>query len=229
MTNYLFCSNRPWSISAFMEMRRDLPGNWNLCISPSDLAESAARLNPRYIFFPHWSSIVPQALLDKHECVCFHMTDVPYGRGGSPLQNLIAHGHKETMLTALKMTATLDAGPVYFKRPLCLAGSAETIFRRASELSVRMMAQIVANEPTPVPQQGEPTVFPRRKREQSELPYGATAEQLYDHIRMLDAPGYPHAFLRFGNFHATFTKARIRGPIVEASVRFEAVDSGEST
>lgn len=224
--NYLFCSDRPWSISAFVSGRAELPGNWSLCVSPSDLAESAAWVDPRYIFFPHWSSIVPKSLLDSYECVCFHMTDVPYGRGGSPLQNLIARGHKDTVLTALRMSTTLDAGPVYFKRPLSLAGTAEEIFLRASELSVRMMAEIVATEPAPVPQDGEPTVFPRRKPEQSELPHWTTAEQLYDHIRMLDAPGYPHAFLRFGDFHATFTQARQTGSSVEARVRFETINSG---
>ncbi len=31
----------------------------------------------------------------KFECVCFHMTDVPYGRGGSPLQNLIIREPQE--------------------------------------------------------------------------------------------------------------------------------------
>ncbi len=37
-----------------------------------------------------------------------HMTDVPYGRGGSPLQNLIARGHTSTKLTAMRMTAEVD-------------------------------------------------------------------------------------------------------------------------
>jgi len=37
------------------------------------------------------------------------MTDVPYGRGGSPLQNLIVRGHTETKLTALRCVRDLDA------------------------------------------------------------------------------------------------------------------------
>jgi methionyl-tRNA formyltransferase len=78
--NYLFCSSRPWSISAFMALRRDLPGNWCLCVSQNDLAAAAKNTSPRFIFFPHWSDIVSQDILDTHECVCFHMTDVPYGR-----------------------------------------------------------------------------------------------------------------------------------------------------
>ena len=44
------------------------------------------------------------------------MTDLPYGRGGSPLQNLIINGHKETMMSALRCVQELDAGPIYLKK-----------------------------------------------------------------------------------------------------------------
>ena len=42
------------------------------------------------------------------------MTDVPYGRGGSPLQNLIVRGYSEIKLTVLQMVKAFDAGLVYF-------------------------------------------------------------------------------------------------------------------
>lgn len=228
MKKYVLCSNRPWSLTAFINERPNLPGSWSICVSPDDLTALVAQTKPRYIFFPHWSAIVPGSILQAHECLCFHMTDVPYGRGGSPLQNLIARGHKSTMLTALRMTATLDEGPVYFKRPLSLEGSAEEIFRRASELSARMMAEIVAHEPEPVPQEGETTVFTRRKPAQSELPENSTPEALYDHIRMLDAPEYPHAFLRHGSWVARFTGARLADNAIEARVRFEKIEPDEA-
>jgi len=229
LKEYIYCSNRPWSLDAFLAGRPRMAGRWNVCISPDDLPIMAARVSPRYIFFPHWSYIVPAGLLERHECVCFHMTDVPYGRGGSPLQNLIAHGHKSTMLTALQMTDVLDAGPVYFKRPLSLEGSAEEIFRRASDLIVQMIAEIVEQESPPKPQEGEPITFARRKPSQSELPRDATPEALYDHIRMLDAPGYPHAFQRHGAWKASFTDARLIGNTVEARVRFERPEIEEGS
>ena len=56
-------------------------------------------------FFVHWSRRVPDHWLPRYECACFHMTDVPFGRGGSPLQNLIERGHRETQLSASRMVA----------------------------------------------------------------------------------------------------------------------------
>ena len=45
------------------------------------------------------------------------MTDLPYGRGGSPLQNLIKKNHKSTMLSAIECQDNLDSGDIYLKNP----------------------------------------------------------------------------------------------------------------
>src|SRR5262249_17488018 len=77
--------------------------------------EAIAPLLPAWIFFPHWSWRIPRAFHERFTCVVFHMTDVPYGRGGSPLQNLIVRGHKATMISALACAEEIDAGAVYLK------------------------------------------------------------------------------------------------------------------
>ena len=43
------------------------------------------------------------------------MTDLPFGRGGTPLQNLIVKGFDKTKISALKVTKGIDAGPNIFK------------------------------------------------------------------------------------------------------------------
>jgi methionyl-tRNA formyltransferase len=174
--------------------------------------------NIRYIFFLHWNWLVPENMWKNHECVCFHMTDVPYGRGGSPLQNLIVHGHKNTKLTALRMVREMDAGPVYVKRPLSLEGTAAEIYERAGELSFEIIQWIVGNQPEPSLQTGEPEIFKRRKPEQSVLSESGSIEGLYDHIRMLDAPTYPPAFIEYGEFIIEFSAARVEGQELNASV-----------
>ena len=78
------------------------------------------------------------------------MTDLPYGLGGSPLQNLIHRGHTSTMLTALRCSAGLDAGDVYLKQPLSLHGSAEEIFLKADGLIEQMIEHIVIEDPMAV-------------------------------------------------------------------------------
>lgn len=225
---YIFATEKPWHLAEFSRRRSELPGAWIICASVADLTNALALSTPRYVFFPHWSYIVPKDVLDRVECVCFHMTDVPYGRGGTPLQNLILHGHEDTKLTALRMVDALDAGPVYGKRDLSLEGSALEIFERAAALTFDMMRWMVEAEPTPVPQQGEPTVFKRRQPEQSQLPDRGDLAAIYNHIRMLDAPGYPPAFLVHGSFRLTFAAASKEGEkTIRAEVRIERAAEGE--
>lgn len=217
--SYVFATPKPWHLAAFAARRESLPGAWSIVTTPRDLERALTERPPRYAFFPHWSHIVPEPLLAQVECVCFHMTDVPYGRGGSPLQNLIARGHDETRLSALRMTAELDAGPVYAKRPLSLEGSALEIFERAADPILDLIEWIVREEPTATAQEGAPTHFERRRPAQSELPPGGDLAALYDHIRMLDAPGYPPAFLSYGDWRIELDGASLDGDGVTARAR----------
>jgi methionyl-tRNA formyltransferase len=217
LRQYLVAAIKPWNIEAFKRRSKYLPGTWHLIEDPQELITAAKDISPRYIFFPHWSWRVPAEVCGRSECVCFHMTDLPYGRGGSPLQNLIARGHTETMLSALRMADELDAGPIYLKRPLSLAGRAEEIYARAAELVYDIIAEIVVNEPAPTAQQGEVTIFRRRTPDESEVPSDASAAALYDFIRMLDAPTYPKAFVEWRGLRVEFDHAqRVGEDVVQA-------------
>ena len=182
---YVFATIKPWNIQIYDEIIKTYPGKWHLITEPQDLtADKIRTLGPRYIFFPHWSHIVPDEIINLSECVCFHETDLPYGRGGSPLQNMIANGYRETVVTALKMTNKLDAGPIYMKRPLSLEGLAEEIFIRASRIVAEMISLIITENPMPKEQIGEPTFFSRRTPSQSKIPVETNELlKLFDHIK----------------------------------------------
>lgn len=183
-------------------------------LDPTALAEFA----PDFVFFPHWSWKIPAAVYERFESIIFHMTDLPYGRGGSPLQNLIRRGHTETKLTALKCVEELDAGPIYLKRPLSLAGTAEEIFGRAAELMEEMIVDIVTRRPQPIPQEGEIVPFKRLKPEDGDLAKTSSLNEAYDMIRMLNANGYPAAFLTSGGLRLEFSNAELSGDELVAKV-----------
>lgn len=222
--NYIVVGCKPWNRRVFEETLARRPGRWTFIGERAELTvERVRELRPRCLFFLHWSWKVPDEIVRDFECVCFHMTDVPYGRGGSPLQNLIVRGHRETKLTALRMTGEFDAGPVYLKRPLSLEGSAEEILIRASELSATMIGAIVRRRPTPRAQRGRVTVFRRRRPEESALGAPASLKALHDFIRMLDAEGYPRAFLEHGGFRFEFSRAALKDGRIVADVSIAAI------
>jgi methionyl-tRNA formyltransferase len=218
---YVVATIKPWNIQIYNEVIKTYPGEWHLITEPQDLtADKIRTLGPKYIFFPHWSHIVPDEILNLSECVCFHETDLPYGRGSSPLQNLISHGHRETVVTALKMTNKLDAGPIYMKRPLSLEGLAEEIFIRASRIVAEMISLIITENPEPKEQLGEPTIFSRRTPAESKLPIETNELlKLFDHIRMLDANGYPKAYFDFGVFRCEISRPSLKAENILADIR----------
>ena len=182
-------------------------------------SEMLAKIQPQKIFFPHWSYIVPASIYQNYECVVFHMTDLPFGRGGSPLQNLIIRGHVTTKVSAIRMEQGIDTGPVYLKKELSLEGNAAEIFSRCSKIIEEMIAEILEKNPVPVIQQGEITVFKRRTPDQSNVIDIKEIEKMYDHIRMLDAEGYPNAFLETEHFRLEFYNATLIDKTITANVR----------
>ncbi len=216
---YLVVGSKPWNRRVFDEVISQYPGQWHFFEFGEQLTlDRVQELKPHYIFFLHWSLRVPDELINSYECVCFHMTDVPYGRGGSPLQNLILRGHQHTQLTALRMTSDFDAGPVYLKEDLCLAGNAEEIYIRTTYLSAQMIKRIIKEQPNPVPQTGEVVIFKRRKPHESEIPPIASLPGLHDFIRMLDAEGYPQAFIEHQGFRYEFSRAALYDGRIVADV-----------
>ena len=116
----------------------------------------------RYIFFLNWSEILPERVTSAFECVNFHCTPLPFGRGGHPIENLLLRGHTETVITAHRMTADIDTGPMYGRRgPVSLAGTKDEILARFVEPVSELMRRIVETEPTPIPQVGEVVRFQR--------------------------------------------------------------------
>lgn len=181
--------------------------------------ERLRALQPKYVFFPHWSYIIPASIFEEFECVIFHMTDVPFGRGGSPLQNLISRGIYETKISALRCEHELDAGPVYLKRPLSLHGTAEEIYIRAARQIETMIADMVNSKPIPQEQTGEIVAFPRRKPQESSIAELDSLEKVFDYIRMLDAEGYPQAFIETERLRFEFSRASLKPNEILADVR----------
>jgi methionyl-tRNA formyltransferase len=203
MASYVILSEKKWNASLADRLESRLGGSWHHLTELSTPA--LEEIDPAWVFVPHWSRIIPPEVFERWPCVVFHMTDLPYGRGGTPLQNLIVRGHTRTVMSAIAVVEELDAGPVYLKKPLSLEGTAEEIYTRASDVIASMIEEIVRKQPEPRPQVGEVVCFERRRPAQSDVSGLTDLAALFDHIRMLDAEGYPHAFLEGAGFRVELT------------------------
>jgi len=212
--------NRPWCKELPEKLEKRIGKSFFAIDKKKDLnLDNLNRVNPEYIFFPQWSYIIPEEIYNNFNCVIFHMTDLPYGRGGSPLQNLIVRGHRDTMISAIQCVKELDAGPVYLKKMLSLEGNAEEIFIQAKEVIENMIIEILKTNPSPTPQTGEVTKFKRRKPEDGDWSNTKSLDEVFDYIRMLDAEGYPPAFVHVGKYKLEFSRASRKVDSVKANVK----------
>jgi methionyl-tRNA formyltransferase len=145
MDTYIILSEKSWHKPLYESLRKKLDTfRWVLIDNREEFSlEKLDSLKPKKVFIPHWSYIIPSEIYEKYTCVVFHETDLPYGRGGSPIQNLIARGLEHTKISALKAGKGLDTGPVYLKKDLNLNGTTKEIFLRCSNIIEEMIEEII--------------------------------------------------------------------------------------
>jgi methionyl-tRNA formyltransferase len=223
MDKYVLVTSKTWHKGLFekltkykKEIKWILIDNENLFI----LTE-LKKINPKKIFIPHWSKIIPKEIYNNYECILFHMTDLPFGRGGSPLQNLIVNGCKKTKISAIRVKKGIDTGPIYLKRDLLLNGSANDIFLRASKTIFEMIIEIIKKAPFPIEQVGIPTYFKRRNPDQSNISSLDKLNTIYDYIRMLDCEGYPNAYIELNGIVYEFYNVKKLNNKLESNVRIK--------
>jgi methionyl-tRNA formyltransferase len=206
MQNIIIATIKEWNISNYFKLKNIYTNKYNfhLITTKDELtAINIDKLKPKYIFFPHWSWIIPKNIYDNFNCIVFHMTDLPYGRGGSPLQNLIAQGIYNTKVSALKVDDGLDAGDIYLKEDFNISsGNAQEIFTKLSMIIFnKMIPKLLLLDKLPQKQVGKIVNFKRRTPAQSDINTlnNKSLDKLYDFVRMLDGEGYPKAFYELEN------------------------------
>lgn len=208
---YILLSAKSWHDEVFQNLSKREGEEWIRISDKEDFSfDKLEEIRPDRVFIPHWSYIIPREIFETFECIVFHMTDLPYGRGGSPLQNLIARGHWDTKISAIRVDEGIDIGKLYLKAPLSLLGTAQEIFLRSGVIIGSMIITIIEEDPQPVAQQGEAVNFRRRKLNDGDISGLVEIEKVFDFIRMLDCEGYPPAFLETEKFKFEFSRATLK-------------------
>ena len=187
---------------------------------PEELSlDYLTQLNPNFIFFPHWNWRIDAEIFDNYFCVGFHVAPLPYGRGGSPIQNLILEGFKQAPVNALIIGSEFDAGDILLSKEVSLEGTLAEIFDRISVIIREFVVVITQGSFNKRKQLGTVKTFKRRLAQDNVLPLNQIKlEKVYDFIRMLDSPEYPKAFIELENFRIEFSSAKLNKDFIEAKV-----------
>ena len=224
MNNYIIATEKIWNVNNFTKYQRE---GWFLVTDHKLLEGTVNTLKPKIIFFPHWSWKIPKEIYEKYECVIFHGTNLPIGRGKEPFQWLIEGGYENTYITVFKCTDEIDAGEVYTKIPLSLSGSAEEVYTRCSNLIFEQIKNMIIKSDNGITnetfvQSGVPSECGHPTPEIL-LDAIDNLEEIYNKIRAWDAESYPKANFDTEDFNFEFSNAIKRNGYIEAHVRIREI------
>lgn len=140
--------------------------------------------------------------LNAHNIVV-HASDLPQGRGFSPLQWQILEGKNKIVLTLFEAVKEVDAGSYYVKSAIDFEGHElhdelrERLARKIIEMCVRYVADY--SKQKPIPQEGSPSFYPRRTAKDDELDVRKTLAEQFNHLRIADNERFPLRFSYLGH------------------------------
>lgn len=153
-----------------------------------------------------WSSMIREPILSDYICLCLHPSPLPKYRGGSPIQNQIIAGEKDSAVSVFRIGEGLDDGDIYKQLPMSLEGSLDDIFLRMIDLGTLITKQfildLIDDKVVFKPQQflEENPPLKRRKPEESEIFIDKLSSMSFlevnNMVRALTDP-YPNVFISF--------------------------------
>lgn len=145
------------------------------------------------------TKILPERYLkfNKYNIV-IHASDLPQGKGFSPLQWQILEGKDCITLTLFNAVKELDAGDYYLKEKICFEGHElldelhEKMAEKINEMAEKFIKNI--NNLKPTKQTGKTSYYPKRTQSDDKInPYKSIIE-LFNHFRIANNNDHPLFF-----------------------------------
>ena len=156
--------------------------------------------------FYGWSWLLSKKIIKDFLCICLHPSKLPLFRGGSPIQNQILRGIKNSAVTIFRMEKKIDQGPIFMQKKLSLKGDINRILNNISKIGIIITLKLLDSFKKKnlkfYKQKGKASFYKRLTGEKNEISVNKlkkiTYSQLYDKIRSLQFP-YPGLKVKFEN------------------------------
>jgi methionyl-tRNA formyltransferase len=140
----------------------------------------------------------PEILARNRRNLVVHESDLPQGRGFSPLTWQILEGKNLIPVCLLEAVDDVDSGPVVYREIIELEGHelVGELRQKLGDLTVSLCCRFLAESTPPVgeAQTGEVSFYPRRRPFDSRLEPGRTIAEQFELLRVVDNERYPAWF-----------------------------------
>lgn len=139
--------------------------------------------------------------LNEHNLVV-HESDLPKGKGWSPLTWQILEGKNKIPITLFEAEAEVDSGEIYFQDTIELEGHEllPEIKHKQGKKTEELILRFVEGYPevNGEEQAGEETFYEKRTPEDSELDIDKSIKEQFELLRVVDNERYPAFFYKEG-------------------------------
>jgi methionyl-tRNA formyltransferase len=158
------------------------------------------------LFILSYHKVIPKNFLKKNRHnIVVHASDLPKGKGWSPMFWQILEGKNSIVFTMFEADTSIDSGGVYMKRTLQLDGFElnKELRKKQADFIVQMCFEFLNGYEkfkTPKPQKGKESFYPKRTAKDSRLDIDKTIKEQFNLLRIVDNEEYP-AFFEIDNHH----------------------------
>ena len=166
------------------------------------------------LFLVSCSEVLTQEVMVKYgKTLVIHASDLPVGRGWSPLVWQILAGQQEVVVTLLEAAEAVDAGDIWAQEVIQIPATAlhdeinGILFKAELKLLDYAVVNMESVAPRPQDPNIKPTYFKKRTPALSELDAFRPIAEQFDLIRVCDPERYPAFFFYRGQkFRLTVEK-----------------------
>ena len=156
-----------------------------------EFIENLKNLNADVFIVVAYGKILPETILQipKYGCINVHGSLLPKYRGAAPIQWSIIKGEKTTGITTMYMDKGMDTGDMLLKSevPILEEDNYGTLYEKlkieGSKLIVKTLEELQNNNLTPQKQEDDFTIAPMIFKEDCEIDFSKSAEEINNLVR----------------------------------------------
>jgi methionyl-tRNA formyltransferase len=143
------------------------------------------------------NKILPLELLSLHKYnIVIHESDLPKGRGWSPVSYQVEKGIMDIPVTLFEANQELDTGKWYIKSTIKLNGTEliDEIREKQFNVTLSMIKKFLTGSKEGNNQFGDETYYAKRSEDNQQLDISKSIENQFDKLRVCDNNRYPSHF-----------------------------------
>ena len=156
------------------------------------------------VFILGYTRILPSQFLKKNRLnLVVHESDLPKGKGFSPIQWQLLEGKSEIKITLIEATNEVDSGDIFLQKKLVFKGT--ELYEEIREIQAKgtfsIINEFLENYPNikQKKQVGTESFYPRRTKDDGELDISKTIEENFNLMRIGNNQSWPSFFYYKGN------------------------------